>query len=69
MSLTRRPSVWQVVVRLSHPASMELVLRKRVCINVYKRQSITDRLKKRMVKTVSLCLSCAVPVHLAIGIL
>ena len=34
---------------------MELVLRKRVCINVYKRQSITDRLKKRMVKTVSPC--------------
>ena len=48
---------------------MELVLRKRVCINVYKRQSITDRLKKRMVKTVSPCLSCAVPVHLAIGFL
>lgn len=34
---------------------MDLVLRKRICINVYKRQSITDRLKKRMVKTVSEC--------------
>ena len=45
--------VSQVVVRLSHPASMELVLRKRICINVYKRQSLTDKLKKRIGKSVS----------------
>ena len=44
----------KVVVRLSHPASMELVLRKRVCINVYKRQSLTDKLKKRIGKSVIL---------------
>ena len=40
-------------MRLSHPASMELVLRKRICINVYKRQSLTDKLKKRIGKSVS----------------
>lgn len=33
-------------VRLSHPAPMDLVLRKRVSLNIYKRQSITERLKK-----------------------
>ena len=43
----------QVVVRLSHPAAMELVLRKRLAINVYKRQSLTDKLKKRIGKSVS----------------
>ena len=46
--------ILKAIVRLSHPAAMELVLRKRVCINVYKRQSITDKLKKRIGKAVSL---------------
>ncbi len=45
--------ILKTVVRLSHPAAMELVLRKRIAINVYKRQSITDRLKKRIGKAVS----------------
>ena len=45
--------ILKCLVRLSHPASMELVLRKRICINVYKRQSITDKLKKRIGKAVS----------------
>ena len=36
----------KAVVRLSDPAPIELVLRKRVCINIYKRQSITSFLKK-----------------------
>ena len=48
----------QVVVRLSHPAAMELVLRKRISINVYKRQSITDKLKKRIGKAVSILSGC-----------
>ena len=45
--------ILKTVVRLSHPASMELVLRKRICINVYKKQSLTDKLKKRISKVVS----------------
>ena len=42
----------KVVVQLSHPATMELVLRKRVSINVYKRQSVTDKLIRRIGKSV-----------------
>ncbi|XP_065344579.1 kinesin-like protein KIF13A isoform X4 [Cloeon dipterum] len=38
-------------VKLSHPAPMELVLRKRLALNVYKRQSITERLRRRIVRT------------------
>ncbi|XP_076685082.1 kinesin-like protein KIF13A isoform X5 [Andrena cerasifolii] len=38
-------------VRLSHPAPMDLVLRKRLALNIYKRQSITDRIFKRIVRT------------------
>lgn len=38
--------ILRTTVRLSHPAPMDLVLRKRLCINIFKRQSITDRLKK-----------------------
>ncbi|XP_055840153.1 kinesin-like protein KIF13B isoform X4 [Episyrphus balteatus] len=38
--------ILRTTVRLSHPAPMDLVLRKRLSLNIYKRQSITDRLKK-----------------------
>jgi kinesin family protein 13 len=37
--------ILKTTVRLSHPATMDLVLRKRLAINIFKRQSITDRLK------------------------
>ena len=36
------------MVRLSHPTTMDLVLRKRVCFNVIKRQSITEKIKKKL---------------------
>uniref|UniRef100_A0A665VKP2 Kinesin family member 13A n=1 Tax=Echeneis naucrates TaxID=173247 RepID=A0A665VKP2_ECHNA len=35
-------------VQLSHPASMELVLRKRIAVNIYNKQSFTQSLKRRM---------------------
>lgn len=38
--------ILKTTVRLSHPAPMDLVLRKRISLNIYKRQSITERLKK-----------------------
>jgi kinesin family member 13 len=38
-------------VKLSHPAPMELVLRKRLALNVYKRQSITERLRRKIVRS------------------
>lgn len=36
------------VVRLSHPTTMDVVLRKRVCFNVYKRHSLTDKIRRKM---------------------
>ncbi|KIH66704.1 hypothetical protein ANCDUO_02966 [Ancylostoma duodenale] len=42
-------AIVKVGVRLSHPCSMELVLRKRVCLNIYKKASLTDRIRKRIV--------------------
>ena len=41
----------KVVVRLSHPTTMDLVLRKRVCFNVIKRQSFTEKIKKKLGQT------------------
>lgn len=38
--------ILKTTVRLSHPMAMDLVLRKRIGLNIYKRQSITERLKK-----------------------
>ena len=40
--------ILKVSVRLSHPGVMELILRKRLSINVYKKQSLTGRLFKRI---------------------
>lgn len=40
----------KAVVQLSHPASMELVLRKRICLNVYKKQGFAASLRRRMGK-------------------
>lgn len=36
-------------IRLTHPATMDLILRKRLSINVYKKQSIAERIKKKIV--------------------
>ncbi|XP_062925963.1 kinesin-like protein KIF13A isoform X2 [Mobula hypostoma] len=38
----------KVTVQLSHPAAVELVLRKRIAVNVYNKQSFTQSLKRRM---------------------
>lgn len=43
--------ILRTTIRLSHPAPMELVLRKRLALNIYKRQSIADRIKRRIVRT------------------
>ncbi|VDM54943.1 unnamed protein product [Angiostrongylus costaricensis] len=42
-------AIIKVSVRLSHPCSMEIVLRKRVCLNIYKKASLTDRIRRRIV--------------------
>uniref|UniRef100_H3DM37 Kinesin family member 13A n=1 Tax=Tetraodon nigroviridis TaxID=99883 RepID=H3DM37_TETNG len=38
----------KATVQLSHPASLELVLRKRIAVNIYNKQSFTQSLKRRM---------------------
>ncbi|KAM4601055.1 kinesin-like protein KIF13A isoform 4-T4 [Polymixia lowei] len=38
----------KATVQLSHPASMELVVRKRIAVNIYNKQSFTQSLKRRM---------------------
>ncbi|XP_018415137.1 PREDICTED: kinesin-like protein KIF13A isoform X3 [Nanorana parkeri] len=38
----------KITVQLSHPAALELVLRKRIAVNVYNKQSFTQSLKRRM---------------------
>lgn len=53
MSITANERVYLILkttIRLSHPAPMDLVLRKRLGINIYKRQSLTDRIRKRIVR-------------------
>ncbi|CAN8000086.1 unnamed protein product [Ixodes hexagonus] len=42
--------ILKVSVRLSHPAVMDLILRKRFAINVYKKQSFTDKIRKRITR-------------------
>ena len=43
----------QVVVRLSHPSEVEVVLRKRICIAIYKKPSIANKFFKRLMGVVS----------------
>ncbi|CAD5230171.1 unnamed protein product [Bursaphelenchus okinawaensis] len=40
--------VVRVAVRLSYPFNAELVIRKRICLNVYKKTSLKDRLMKKI---------------------
>ncbi|XP_077990731.1 kinesin-like protein KIF13A [Glandiceps talaboti] len=41
----------KLVARLSHPAAMEMVLRKRISVNIYKKQSFGSALRKRLGRT------------------
>lgn len=43
--------ILKTTVHLSHPGTMDLVLRKHLSINIYKRQSITDRIRQKIVKS------------------
>ncbi|XP_077522240.1 kinesin heavy chain 73 isoform X2 [Amblyomma americanum] len=42
--------ILKVSVRLSHPTVMDLILRKRFAINVYKKQSFTEKIRKRITR-------------------
>ena len=41
----------KVSLRLSHPAPVDVTLRKRICVNIYKHQSLTMKLRKKINKT------------------
>ncbi|XP_077209169.1 kinesin-like protein KIF13A isoform X2 [Paroedura picta] len=49
----------KITVQLSHPAAMELVLRKRIAANIYNKQSFTQSLKRR-ISLKNICYSCGV---------
>ncbi|KAF2364958.1 CAP Gly-rich domain [Trinorchestia longiramus] len=36
-------------VRLSHPVTMDVLLRKRICVNIYKKQSITSKFMRSFI--------------------
>ncbi|GAB6029696.1 Kinesin protein 1B [Chamberlinius hualienensis] len=52
--------ILKVTVRLSHPVTMEVILRKRLCVNVYKRQSLTEKLRRKMTRQDNLTYSTSV---------
>ncbi|KAK3891209.1 hypothetical protein Pcinc_004892 [Petrolisthes cinctipes] len=43
----------KAVVRLSHPAPMDLVIRKRLAVNIYKKQSFTSKFVKSFIGPIS----------------
>ena len=51
----------KAVVRLSHPQHMDLMLRKRICFNVYKQQrsSLSDRIRRRLAGVAAATVSAA----------
>ncbi|PAV58264.1 hypothetical protein WR25_02191 isoform H [Diploscapter pachys] len=44
-------AILKTTVRLSHPCAMDVVLRKRICMQVYKKSSFAERIFKRMIGT------------------
>jgi kinesin family protein 13 len=39
----------RITVRLLHPFAVDLILRKRICMNIYKKPSFTERLMRKIV--------------------
>ncbi|VDK46831.1 unnamed protein product [Anisakis simplex] len=50
-------AIVKVVVRVLHPCQIDIILRKRICMHIYKKASLTERLMKRIVGTVSFKIS------------
>ncbi|CAJ0916704.1 unnamed protein product [Ranitomeya imitator] len=57
----------RVTVQLSHPAEMQLVLRKRICVNVYSRQGFAQNFLRRMSSRSNIT-SCGVTVEIVSNI-
>ncbi|KHN76784.1 Kinesin-like protein KIF13A [Toxocara canis] len=48
-------AIVKVVVRVLHPCQIDIILRKRICMHIYKKASLTERLMKRIVGTDAIC--------------
>ncbi|XP_040283090.1 kinesin-like protein KIF13B isoform X2 [Bufo bufo] len=57
----------RVTVQLSHPAEMQLVLRKRICVNIYSRQGFAQSFLRRMSSRSNIT-SCGVTVEIVSNI-
>ncbi|XP_066450989.1 kinesin-like protein KIF13B isoform X2 [Eleutherodactylus coqui] len=57
----------RATVQLSHPAEMQLVLRKRICVNVYSRQGFAQSFLRRMSSRSNIT-SCGVTVEIVSNI-
>uniref|UniRef100_A0A1I7UAI1 Kinesin motor domain-containing protein n=1 Tax=Caenorhabditis tropicalis TaxID=1561998 RepID=A0A1I7UAI1_9PELO len=44
-------AIVKIMVRLSHPCPMHIVLRKRICLQIYKKPSLTEKFFKKMLGT------------------
>ncbi|VDK74837.1 unnamed protein product [Litomosoides sigmodontis] len=42
-------AIVKVAVRLSHPCEIDIVLRKRICMHIYKKTGLTERIIKKLV--------------------
>ncbi|VBB27860.1 unnamed protein product [Acanthocheilonema viteae] len=42
-------AIVKVIVRLSHPCEIDIILRKRICMHVYRKTGLTERLIKKLV--------------------
>uniref|UniRef100_A0A8R1HTD9 Kinesin motor domain-containing protein n=1 Tax=Caenorhabditis japonica TaxID=281687 RepID=A0A8R1HTD9_CAEJA len=44
-------AIVKIMIRLSHPCPMHIVLRKRICLQIYKKPSLTEKFFKKMLGT------------------
>lgn len=56
--------ILKVVVRLSSPALVNVVLRKRICVRIYKRPSLKDSLRKRFWRQTNIPTRCGLTLEL-----
>uniref|UniRef100_F1KUF5 Kinesin-like protein KIF13A n=1 Tax=Ascaris suum TaxID=6253 RepID=F1KUF5_ASCSU len=48
-------AILKVVVRVLHPCQIDIIIRKRICMHIYKKASLTERLMKKIVGTDAIC--------------
>uniref|UniRef100_A0A915BGU3 Kinesin-like protein unc-104 n=2 Tax=Parascaris univalens TaxID=6257 RepID=A0A915BGU3_PARUN len=48
-------AILKVAVRVLHPCQIDIIIRKRICMHIYKKASLTERLMKKIVGTDAIC--------------